>query len=221
MSTLRVLLVDDHTLVRTGLRLLLEQVPGVAVVGEVADGRQALAAVVKARPDIVLMDVGMPGMGGLEATRRLHQQHPNVRVIMLSIHANEEYVLQALDAGASGYLLKDASTKELESALLHAGRGEQYLSPAVSRPVLDAYVRRVREQAGPYRSLLEELTPRQREILQLIAEGHTTHNIARQLDISVKTVEAHRSQLMRRLGIFDIAGLVRYAIRAGLVSAER
>lgn len=217
MKTLRVLLADDHTLVRAGLRSLLQQMENVKVVAEAEDGRQVLAAVAEHRPDVVLMDISMSGMNGLEATLQLKRDRPEVRVIILSMHATEEYVLQALRAGASGYLLKDSAPLELALALQAVARGESYLSPPVSRQVVESYVQRTGREAQP----LAALTPRQREILQLIAEGNSTKEIASRLALSVKTVETHRSQLMERLGIRGVAGLVRYAIRHGLVSAHK
>jgi DNA-binding NarL/FixJ family response regulator len=163
------------------------------------------------------MDITMPEMNGLEATRRIVKELPETRVIMLSVHTNEEYVLQALRTGAAGYLLKDAGRAELEIAVAAVARGETYLSPAVSRHVVGDYVRRT---GGGAEGSLEMLTPRQREILQLIAEGKSTKEIAAILDVSVKTIETHRAQLMDRLAIHDVAGLVRYAIRAGIVTAD-
>ncbi|HXF67691.1 MAG TPA: response regulator transcription factor [Burkholderiales bacterium] len=217
MSRLRVILADDHTLVRAGLRSLLGQLPEVEVVAETGDGREVLALVPRHRPDIVLMDITMPGMNGLEATAHLRKDHPGVKVVILSMHASEEYVLQALRAGAAGYLLKDSATLELALALQAVARGETYLSPPISRQVVENYMRRVGEDVRP----LAALTARQREILQLIAEGASTKDIARRLELSVKTVESHRAQLMERLGIHDVAGLVRFAIRHGLVSPEK
>jgi len=219
MTPIRVVLADDHALVRAGIRALLENIEGVAVVAEAGDGRAALRAVAEHQPDVVLMDIAMAGLNGLEATARIAREHPAVRVVILSMHANEEYVLRALQAGAIGYLLKDADTAELELAVRAAARGEAYLSPAVSRHLIADYVRRVGQDPQLAESLshgLSLLTPRQREVLQLIAEGRTTREIARLLNISVKTVETHRAQLMERLDIHDVAGLVRYAIRAGL-----
>jgi len=216
-SAVRVLLADDHTLVRAGFRTLLESLPGVTVAAEAGDGQEALRLIDEHRPDGILMDIAMPGLNGLEVTARVTQAFPHCRVIVLSMHLNEEYVLQALRAGASGYLLKDSGRAELEIAVRAVARGETYLSPPVSKQVIADYVQRV----GGENSLFERLTPRQREVLQLIAEGHTTQGIAHQLGISVKTVETHRAQLMERLDIHDIAGLVRYAIRVGLVSAEQ
>lgn len=218
----RVLLAEDHKLVRAGIRALLQTLPGVEVVAEAGDGREALRLAEAHRPDIVFMDIAMSGMNGLEATTRIARDLPGTRVIILSMHASEEYVLQALRAGASGYLLKDAGTAELELAVTAVARGETYLSPAISKHVIDDYMRRVSGgQADAFsNNPFNKLTPRQREILQLIAEGHTMQDIARILSISLKTVETHRAQLMERLGIYDVPGLVRYAIRIGLVSSE-
>ena len=221
MEPIRILLADDHTLVRAGIRSLLEHITNVEVVAEANDGREALHLIEKHQPHIVLMDVTMQGLNGVDATAQIKQAFPTVRVMMLSMHKNEEYVSQALQAGAAGYLLKDAATAELEVAVHAIARGETYLSPAVSQHVVASYVRRVNGSADAA-SLPSQtpLTMRQREILQLIAEGHTTKQIAALLHLSEKTVETHRSQLMGRLGIRDIAGLVRYAIRTGLVSPD-
>ena len=216
MSSIRVLLADDHALVRAGIRSLAQNLPGVEIVAEAADGRDALALMKVHQPDVALMDISMSGLNGLEATARAAKEYPNVRVIILSAHSNEEYVAQALRAGAAGYLLKDAGTAELELAIRAVARGETFLSPAVSKHIISDYVRRVGGESGS----LELLTSRQREILQLVAEGKTTKEIANLLHISVKTVEAHRSQLMDRLDIHDVAGLVRYAIRIGIVKTD-
>jgi DNA-binding NarL/FixJ family response regulator len=217
MTPIRVLLADDHALVRAGLRALVASLDGVEVVGEAADGREALSKVKELRPDVVMMDISMPGLNGLEAAARISKEYPEVRVLMLSAHSNEEYVCQALRAGVAGFILKDAGTSELELALRAVAGGQTFLSPAVSRHVINDYVRRVGGEAGS----LEILTPRQRETLQLIAEGQTTKEIARTLHISVKTVETHRMQLMERLNIHDVAGLVRYAVRVGLIESEK
>jgi DNA-binding NarL/FixJ family response regulator len=213
---IRVLLVDDHTLVREGLRALLQQIDGVEVIAEAGDGREAVALTKAKRPNIVLMDIAMPELNGLEAARRIRQQHPDVHVLLLSMHSNEEYVAEALASGADGYVLKDAGAAELELAIQAVARGESYLSPAVAKQVVTGQV----QPGGESSTGLQRLTPRQREILQLIAEGNSTKAIARKLDVSVKTVETHRSQLMDRLDIHDIAGLVRYAIRVGLVAPD-
>ncbi len=216
MPALRVLLADDHALVRAGMRSLLRDIEGVEVVGEAADGGQALALAERARPDVVLLDIAMKGMNGLEAAARLRELHPGIKVIILSMHASEEYVLQALRAGAAAYLIKDSATAELELALRSVMRGETYLSPAISRQVVEGYVQRVGAGAGE-----DPLTPRQREVLRRIAEGRSTKEIAFDLGLSVKTVETHRAQIMERLAIRDVAGLVRYAMRTGLVPPEK
>lgn len=216
MTTLRILIVDDHTLVRAGFRSLLEKMDGCEVVAETGDGREALRLVGQLKPDVVLMDVKMPGLNGLEATARISKDFPGVRVVILSMYTNEEYVLQALRAGAVGYLLKDAATVELQVAIQAAMRGEMYLSPSISKRVLQDYMQLV----GGSGSMLDALTARQREVLQLIAEGRTMKEIAQLLHISVKTAEAHRTQLMERLDIHDVTGLVRFAIRVGLVAPE-
>src|ERR1700720_4109471 len=217
MNPIRILLADDHALVRAGIRTLLEKIPNVEVVGEASTGRQALEMLKTKLPNLVFMDIAMAELGGLEALPRITKDFPGVRVIILSAHANEEYVIRALRSGAAGYMLKDSATAELELAITSVSEGKTYLNPSISRPVIDSYLERV---GGPL-SPLEQLTPRQREILQLIAEGKNTKDIASDLDISVKTIESHRLQLMERLNIHDIPGLVRYAIRNGLVSAER
>ncbi len=216
MSALRVLLADDHALVRSGLRLLLQSIIGVEVVAEAESGGQALECIERLRPDIALMDISMPGCSGIETAADIKARFPETRVVILSMHAGEEYVSQALRSGASGYLLKDASPMELDLALRAVARGEIYLSPRVSEVVVEKYVRS--EDGG--RDRLDALTPRQREILRLIAEGRSTKQIAAQLGVSVKTVETHRALLMERLNIHDLAGLVRFAVRAGLVPLE-
>jgi DNA-binding NarL/FixJ family response regulator len=215
MASLRVLLVDDHALVRAGIRSLLRDIEGIEVVGEAADGAEALAIAVRERPDAVLLDIAMKGMSGLETAARFRELHPGVKVLILSMHASEEYVLQALHAGVVGYLIKDSATAELELALRSVVRGETYLSPAISRQVVEGYVQRVGAGAGD-----DPLTPRQREVLKRVAEGRSTKEIAFDLGLSVKTVETHRAQIMERLGIRDVAGLVRYAMRTRLVPPE-
>ncbi|MEY2488790.1 MAG: hypothetical protein QOC70_732 [Verrucomicrobiota bacterium] len=216
MNPNRVLLVDDHALVRAGIRSLLEKMPGVEVVGEASNGREALELVRSQLPNLVLMDIAMQNLGGLETLPRIVKNFPGVKVVILSAHANEEYVIRALRSGASGYMLKDAATVELELVINSVAQGKTYLSPSISRTVIDSYLERVGGESSP----LEQLTPRQREILQMVAEGKNTKEIASTLEISVKTVEAHRLQLMARLDIHDVPGLVRYAIRSGLVSPD-
>lgn len=219
MASLRVLLVDDHALVRAGIRSLLRDIEGIEVVGEAADGAEALAIAGRERPDAVLLDIAMKGMSGLETAARFREMHPGVKVLILSMHASEEYVLQALRAGVVAYLIKDSATAELELALRSVARGETYLSPAISRQVVEGYVQRVGAGAGAGAGD-DPLTPRQREVLKRVAEGRSTKEIAFALGLSVKTVETHRAQIMERLGIRDVAGLVRYAMRTGLVPPE-
>ena len=213
MQKITVLLADDHTLVRQGFRALLEAEPDIAIVGEAETGRQAVQLAKKLRPDVVLMDDAMPLLNGLEATRHFTKNQPQVPVIILSMYADEEHVYQALRAGASGYLLKGAAIEELELAIRSVARGETYLSPPVSKPVIMEYIRRTNIGSGAR----ENLSPRQAEILKLIAEGKPMKQIAFDLAISVKTVETHRMALMTRLGVKDVAGLVRYAVKIGLV----
>jgi len=214
-ATIRVVLADDHALVRAGMRSLLGTMAQVVVVGEASSGEEVLELAERERPDVVLMDIAMKGMNGLEAAARLRERAPSVRVVILSMHAGEEYVLQALRAGAVGFLLKDAATSELELALRSVMRGESWFSPAVSRQVVEGYVQRVGGEAAA-----DVLTARQREVLKLVAGGKSTKEIAFDLNLSVKTVETHRAQIMERLGIRDVAGLVRYALKTGLVSQD-
>ena len=212
---IRVLLAEDHHLVRAGLRALLDPVPDIEVVGEAGDGREALALLKNKPADVAILDISMPGMNGLEAAVRMADDAPTTKVVILTMHSNEEYVLRALRAGVAGFLLKDAGTAELEGAIRAVVRGETYLSPGVSKKVVEGYLGR----SGNVHPL-DSLTPRQREVLQLIAEGYSTKQIAGLLGVGVKTIETHRTQLMDRLGIHEIAGLVRYAVRVGLVSPE-
>jgi DNA-binding NarL/FixJ family response regulator len=209
-------LADDHALVRAGFRELLRRFPDFEVVGESADGHDALRLIGELDPTVVLMDVSMPNLNGLEVTRRVTKEHPRVRVIILSMHADEEYVRSALASGAAGYLLKSASEGELELAVRAVARGDSWLSSGVSKPVIAAYARGSDPGDGPF----DVLTPRQREVLQLIAEGHSTKEIALHLGLSIKTVETHRAQVMERLGVRGVQGLVRYAIRRGIVPPE-
>jgi DNA-binding NarL/FixJ family response regulator len=216
-ATIRVAIAEDHELVRAGFRALLASLPGVTVVAEAADGREALAMIAEHSPDVVVMDITMPGLNGIQVIAQARIEYPDVRIIVLSMHDNEEYVRQALRAGAAAYLLKDSSPTELELAVRAVAQGGSYLSPMVSRHVVSDYLRRTSSDD----TSSDGLTPRQREILQLIAEGHTNQQMATSLNLSIKTVESHRAQLMDRLDIRDIAGLVRYAIRAGVIAAHR
>ena len=214
MPAIRVLLADDHDLVRAGLRALLQGVDGLEVIAEAGNGREALEGIKMHQPDVVLMDIMMPELNGLDATARAAAAFPDVRVLILSMNAGEEYVLPALRAGAAGYLPKNSSPSELELAIRTVARGQSYLSSAVSKHV----IARCLQHSADTISSLERLTPRQRETLQLIAEGHTAKGIAQRLNISVRTAELHRTQLMEALDIHDVAGLVRYAIRMGLIA---
>ena len=213
MDSIRILLADDHELVRNGIRALLEKLSGVEVMGEASDGQELISLVEKSEPDIVLADIAMPSLNGLEVTRHLAKAFPKVRVMILSMYSDEEHLYMALRAGAIGYLIKGAAREELELAIRAVARGDTYLSPALSRHGMMNC-----DQAGANcHAPLSGLSCRQREVLQLIAQSKTTKQIALELNISVKTVESHRAQLMDRLEIHDIPGLVRFAIKVGLV----
>ena len=216
MPDIKVLLADDHAVVRTGISTMLASLGGIEVVGEASNGRETLVLVEKLRPDLLLCDITMPEMNGLEATKRVAKDFPGVRVIILSMHTSEEYVWQALKAGATGYLLKDTSAAELDLAIQAVLSGKTFLTAAVSKQVVETYIQRLKTDA----TASDVLTPRQREILQLIAEGKTLKEIARGLNLSVKTIETHRTMLMDRLDIRDNAGLVKYAMRTGMISAD-
>jgi len=216
MRAIRVAVADDHVLLRSGLKALLSNIEGVEFVGEAGEGHEVLELCRTRNPEILLLDIGLPGLNGLEVADRLSREQPSVRVLILSMHSSEEYVLRALQARAAGYLLKESGPAELEFALRAVAAGETYLSPSISKHVIASYLQRA-EGSNPS----SPLTPRQREILQLIAEGRSTKEIAAQLAVSVKTVDSHRAQLMERLGIGDVAGLIRYAIRNGLISVDR
>jgi len=214
-SDIRVLLADDHVLVRAGLRVLLQSLGGIQVVAEAGSGDEAIEATLRHQPDVVLMDIAMPGLNGLDAAVRILKQSPHIHLIILSMYTNEDYVRQALSVGVSGYLQKGADPAELELAIKAVMRNEVYLTPAVSKQLVQEYL-----HGGNKPVAVHELTPRQREILQLIAEGHSTKDMAQRLSLSVKTIESHRMEIMNRLGIHDVAGLVRYAIRIGLITTD-
>ena len=221
MAPIRVLLADDHVLMRAGITALLQRIPDLTVVAEADDGRDALRLIATYRPDIAMLDISMPELNGLDVAERVEREFPDVRVIILSMHATSDYVLRAMRMGASGYLLKGARLAELDLAITSVARGETYLSPAAAKHVIGGY----RDQASGTAAAAdaqsqERLTARQREILQLIAEGKTTKEIARVLTLSAKTVEMHRAQLMERLDIHDVARLVRYALRTGIISVD-
>ncbi|MCL4551511.1 MAG: response regulator transcription factor [Bacteroidetes bacterium] len=224
MEEIKIILADDHNIVRAGLRALLDKIPGMKVIAEASDGRETLNLIRKHKPDIVLMDIAMPELNGLEVTQIVSKEFPEIGIIILSMHKSDEYVLQALRFGASGYLLKDTAADELEIAINAVMKGNKYLAPFVSKSVVKNLLARLDDKNSKSKISplpLEKMTSRQREILQLIAEGNSTKEIAYKLNISTKTVEAHRKQLMNRLQIRDIAGLVLYAIKVGIISNEK
>jgi DNA-binding NarL/FixJ family response regulator len=215
--SVKILLADDHKITRQGLRSLLEKEPDMEVVAEAEEGRTAVRLVRELLPDVVVMDVSMPDLNGMEATHQIVTEHPNVKVIALSIHSDNLFVSEMLKSGASGYLLKDCAFEELASAIHVVVDGKTYLSPAVSGVVIDDYLHHLARTESPSS---EVLTDREREVLQLIAEGKSTKQVALKLHISVKTVETHRRQIMSKLNIHTIAELTKYAIRQGLTSLE-
>ncbi len=222
MIEVRVLLADDHTLIRAGLRKLVEGFEGFQVIAEAGDGREAVRLARELKPDIALLDIAMPRLNGLDATALIAKATPEIQIVILSMHTAENYVLEALRAGAVGYVVKDAAVDELERALCAVRNGERWLSPAVSRHLLDDYLRLARKETDAHPAASSELlTPRQRETLQLIAEGCTTREMAERLCVSIRTIETHRAQLMERLSIHDVAGLTRFAIRSGLIDPFR
>ena len=216
MNKIRVILADDHAVVRAGIRSMIENLAEIEIVGQASNGREALQLVEKIQPDVLVTDISMPEMNGFEATLQVTKAFPKVRVLILSMHTSEEYVFQALRSGATGYLLKDAEVQEVEVAIRAVAGGATYVTPSVSKQVVEAYMQRL----GSEVTMIDVLTARQREILQLIAEGNALKVIARKLGLSVKTVETHRVRLMDRLRIFDVPGLVRYAIRNGIIPRE-
>ncbi|MBC7235821.1 MAG: response regulator transcription factor [Chloroflexi bacterium] len=216
MDVIRVLLAEDHTIVRKGLCALLSEERHIQVVGEAETGRQALEKTQELRPDIVVMDISMPDMNGAEATRQIKRQFPEIKILVLSMYTNEEYVLRLLRAGASGYVVKQAAPEELLLAIEAIYRGQAFLSPSISRGVIEKFLQATEEALPPDK--FNELTPREREVLQLIAEGCTNQEIANRLHISIRTVETHRANLMKKLDIHTTAELTQYAIRRGIIN---
>jgi len=216
MNPIRVLLADDHTLIRAGLRMVVSSQPDFIVVGEANHGREAVALAEQLRPDVVVMDVGMPSLNGIEACRQVHDSLPQTQVIMLSMHSDEGYVLRALKAGAKGYLLKDSAEADLASAIRAVSAGKSFFSPAVSKVRLEDYMRKL-DRAGAEDSF-ELLSPREREVLQLVAEGKSSKEVANLLELSVYTVETHRAKVMQKLKLHNIPELILYAVRKGIVS---
>ncbi len=214
---LRVLLVDDHRLMREGLRKILEGTPGIQVVGEAEDGQSALAAAAESRPDVVVMDVGMKGMNGIEATQRLRRERPLVRIVALSMHADKRYVRNMIRAGASAYVLKESASDDLLRAVQAASRGEHYLSPRVTGSLLESWSVPSGAESS---SAFELLGPREREVLKLMAEGKTSKEIAAALELSIKTIETQPRNIGLKVGLHSVAELTKYAVREGLTTLE-
>src|SRR5579883_2164307 len=216
MNPIRILLADDHTVVRKGLRLLLESQPGFTVVADAADGREAVALAAQHSPDVVVMDVAMPGLNGIEAARQIVAKSPETAIVFLSMHSDEGYVLKALKAGARGYLLKDSADHDLINAVRAVTDGKAFFSPAISKMLVEDYVRQMRERA--VEDSFDLLTTREREVLQLLAEGKNNKEVASLLNLSLYTVETHRSNIFQKLDLHSGAELILYAIRKGVIS---
>lgn len=216
MRKTRILLADDHKLMRSGLKALIEQQPDLTVVGEADDGRQAVALAASLKPDLLVMDIGMPNLNGIEAARQITQANPGTAIVILSMHSDESYVLRALKAGAKGYLLKDSAESDLIRAVHAVAGGKSFFSPAVSKVLLDDYVRKLQRSGAE--DAYDLLTPREREILQLIAEGKSNKDVANLLNLSVYTVETHRSNIMEKLNLRGIPELILYAVRKGIIA---
>jgi DNA-binding NarL/FixJ family response regulator len=217
MGKIRVLVADDHTILRKGLCSLLEGKPDIEVVGEAEDGREAVEKVEALLPDVVLMDITMPRLNGLEATRQIKRLFPKVKIVALTMYTNEEYIQQFLQAGASGYVVKQAAPAELISAIQAVYRGDSFLSPMISKTIIDEYLKRAEPAASSEQA---KLTDREREVLQLIAEGYSNRDIAQKLQISIKTAGVHRTNLMEKLGIHNVTDLVKYALRKGIIRLD-
>jgi DNA-binding NarL/FixJ family response regulator len=212
---IRVLIADDHGIVRTGLKLLLERAPDIAIVGEAADGREAVRLAAEINPDVVVMDIGMPLLNGLDAAAIITRADERTGIVILSMHSDESYILRALDAGARGYLLKDNADEGIEQAIRSVAQGKPYFSPAIAQALLEDYIRLMRERRvqDPY----DLLTEREREVLQLLAEGKSNKEVATVLDLSPHTVETHRTNLMQKLGVHNTAEIVLFAVRKGII----
>ncbi len=211
---MRVLLAEDHTIVRQGIAALLRAEGDIEVVGEASNGLEAIELAKKLGPDVVLMDIGMPQLNGLETTREIKKRFPSMKILVLTMHDNEEWIFQILKAGASGYLIKDSAMNDLTSALRAVYQGDSYLSPSISKMVIEEYIRKA--ELGEKQGVEGLLSGREREILRLIAEGNSVPQISNLLCISKKTVEAHKTHIMEKLNIHDKVGLIKYAIRSGL-----
>jgi len=218
LKKIKLVLAEDHTIVRQGLRSLLDHAGEFEIIGEAENGRQAVSLVEKLRPDVVLMDVSMSVLNGIEATRQIKKSYPEIKVLVLTMHDNEEYIFQILHAGASGYLLKKAAHKDLFDGIRAVSNGDSFLSPSISKKLVEDYVKRTRSEADL--DEIHRLTPREREVLQLIAEGQSNRDIAEELYLSVKTVETHKAHLMEKLDLHNTADLTKYAIRRGIIRPE-
>ena len=216
MTPIRVLLADDHTLIRAGLRMVVVSQPDFTVVGEANDGREAVALAEQLKPDVVVMDIGMPSLNGIEACRQIHDSLLGTQVIMLSMHSDEGYVLRALKAGAKGYMLKDSAEADLASAIRAVTAGKSFFSPAVSKILLEDYMRKLKRTGAE--DSFDLLSPREREVLQLVAEGKSSKEVANLLSLSVYTVETHRAKVMQKLNLHNIPELILYAVRKGVIS---
>jgi DNA-binding NarL/FixJ family response regulator len=218
MPTIKVFLADDHAMVRQGLASVLASAPEIEVIGEAGDGQEALKKIRSLRPDVAVIDITMEGLNGLEVARRIRKSHPKIRVLILSIHSQEEYIIEAFKIGASGYLVKEAAVDELIAAIKAVYKGQAYLSPSIARRLIDDYLDKT--QVPHTETLCPRLTDREVEVLQLVAEGKSNSEIASLLNISIKTVSTHRAHIMKKLDIHDALGLAKYAIRKGLVQID-
>ena len=216
MNPVRIVLADDHTVMRNGLRLLLERQPNLKVVGEAADGRQAVALSESANPDVVIMDIGMPNLNGIEAARQIVSHNPRTAIAILSMHSDESYVIRALKAGARAYLLKDSAEADLLAAIRALSEGKSFFSPAISRILVEDYMRQLERQGAE--DTYELLTNREREILQLLAEGKTNKEVAAMLNLSLYTVETHRTHILQKLNLHSVPELILYAVRKGIIA---
>jgi DNA-binding NarL/FixJ family response regulator len=216
MNSIRVLLADDHKLIRAGLRLVVDQQPDLSVVGEADDGRQAVELAKSLKPNVVVMDIGMPNLNGIEAARQIGEMDPGAAVVMLSMHSDESYVLRALSAGARAYLLKDSATTDLVQAIHAVAEGKSFFSPAVSKVLLQDYMRKLRRSGAE--DSYDLLSPRERGVLQLVAEGKSNKEVASLLNLSVYTVETHRAKIMQKLNLKGVPELILYAVRKGIIS---
>ena len=215
MTPIRIVLADDHTIIRSGLRLLLDQQSDFQVVGEASDGREAVELISKLHPEVAVLDIGMPQLNGIEATRQIASQEPDTKVVILSMHADEGYVLRALKAGARAYILKNSAEADLIRAVRTVADGKSFFSPVISKMLLEDYVRQIRDKH--VEDSYDLLTPREREVLQLLAEGRTNKEVANLLHLSVYTVDAHRGNILQKLNLHGVPEMILYAVRKGII----